>query len=1494
MKGLLRMRKHKKINLRRVLAAAMAIAMAAPAVPVYGAEYGDPVNLCFDPDIGPGLEYSSYGTDVIYSRGADGGYVITGLAGTPLKDSSAFDNFADMEDLGSGVRPKLPSFDDVDWPGYEFKGWKNEDGNDVTYLSYAFPYADVTYTADWAGDSTEQFTFTVMHYRDLDLERSERDDSEAWPATGDDSIIEFFKDDSSVREVTADTPVSATYRRDIPGYKLHSVLIKNNKLRRYGEDEGAGTLGEAASINQTTNALSGYMPNDNLTVAYRYEPDQNKTFPLRIECVEVNGGSETQIRVPTSESHSAEEQVTVEVPTIGGYELLGVEYIDNVQDSDSLASQGVYSTIDDWSASPTSGTVSGPMPNQMMTVKFQYQVDPDYETSVRIQYLDEEGNALKDPSYNNNVSLGNFEVNIESIDGYLFSNATVTGDLSGLTVDSENNNKVTVTVGAGGGVITLQYAKNENDSSYWAKVSYAHSQNGTLTGDTSPRTMKKGTYHIDELTESRVPEADNYYMFDGWYKGTGAGYTGEKLEGDVELTGDMTLYANFVKDPGQWHTIRFEAGDNGTISNVGENEYHTGTLWSAVEKPATITPNDGYRFDGWYDEAGHKVDTSDSSLAILADQTYTAVFVPISSGDRFSIPDASGSVGDDGRGEIQVDGTNPVLGYVLTDSEGIILQVKTGTELRSAPFEGLDPCEGYHVYEIAQSEIETIRDKIGENIDGSIDSNSCSLPATVAVPALGDNYQLTDNGTGKKIVIRPAASDTSYAILNADGEALDQTGSTDGWVAASGSPLSVELTGLEANTPYIVVAKPDSSDDTPTDRLANGSHVIAMEAERERTYTFRILDGTVESVTRDGEEVEFDDPASVRVKEGDQINITAEAQDTNGQAFETWEVLIGDLSLQYPTRRSQTVTMPAGDVVLAAMYQADPTATPSNATLDYSPKDGDFALDLSGDRREELLGELTDNAADNGLGSSREIEYIVKFQEKRLPVASASDAVMEEYDNPDNTKILWSLDIGLERKVDGITTERDGMEDETEEIRVFAKLRDGYLDHLDYRLYKVETEDEVTLTSVDMEPNPNDLEEFTGSFAFVANIGDTLLLSYTKANTVTILDLERGEIYLCRVADDEALEDSEAYNELEIARDYEGFEDENGAWRSFAGLSRNEDGTTLYDPSRAVTRDITLYVIYREPEDDEAWQEAHDRLREELDEANAIKNNGSISQEDRQALEDAIEEAYGVYVKTDPRPTVEELEAAYETLKEVVDRVRNGESGSDGEPGDSGSSDDTGGQSGGNGSGSGGGSHGGGSSGGGGSSSSGSGATGNSWGNGYRTYLEGTDGSWVSSASDQWSFVLVSGNPIRDSWANIRSSYETGSRTATYHFNADGMLDSGWFLDVSTGKWYYLSQLHDGTFGELVMGWHYDTSDGRWYYLSHLTGEMMLGWQKVSGRWYYLNPSSQVQTWTYNGAFGRWEYTNPLGRPFGSLYVGEMTPDGYPVDENGIWQQETP
>ena len=106
-----------------------------------------------------------------------------------------------------------------------------------------------------------------------------------------------------------------------------------------------------------------------------------------------------------------------------------------------------------------------------------------------------------------------------------------------------------------------------------------------------------------------------------------------------------------------------------------------------------------------------------------------------------------------------------------------------------------------------------------------------------------------------------------------------------------------------------------------------------------------------------------------------------------------------------------------------------------------------------------------------------------------------------------------------------------------------------------------------------------------------------------------------------------------------------------------------------------------------------------------------------------------------------------------------------------------------------------------------------------------------------------------------------------------------GQMVTGWVKDPKTNKWYYMN---DNT-GILVTGWHLDKQDGRWYYLNS-NGEMLTGWQNIGGKWYYFNTNTPQNTYAWDAAAFKWNYLNNSVRPYGSMYAGEKTPDGYTVD----------
>ena len=165
------------------------------------------------------------------------------------------------------------------------------------------------------------------------------------------------------------------------------------------------------------------------------------------------------------------------------------------------------------------------------------------------------------------------------------------------------------------------------------------------------------------------------------------------------------------------------------------------------------------------------------------------------------------------------------------------------------------------------------------------------------------------------------------------------------------------------------------------------------------------------------------------------------------------------------------------------------------------------------------------------------------------------------------------------------------------------------------------------------------------------------------------------------------------------------------------------------------------------------------------------------------------------------------------------------------------------------------------------------------------------NGKWnlISNSQDQWTYTDGNGTVLKDSWAKLSNPYaeDDQPQTAWFHFDAEGNMDTGWYLDPKTGDWYMLHDDSDGMLGSMRTGWYNEDQDGKWYYLDKASGKMLLGWQYIDEKWYYFNSYAPESTWEHNGEV--WVYNGSSYKPYGSMYNNEMTPDGYYVDATGAW-----
>ena len=102
-------------------------------------------------------------------------------------------------------------------------------------------------------------------------------------------------------------------------------------------------------------------------------------------------------------------------------------------------------------------------------------------------------------------------------------------------------------------------------------------------------------------------------------------------------------------------------------------------------------------------------------------------------------------------------------------------------------------------------------------------------------------------------------------------------------------------------------------------------------------------------------------------------------------------------------------------------------------------------------------------------------------------------------------------------------------------------------------------------------------------------------------------------------------------------------------------------------------------------------------------------------------------------------------------------------------------------------------------------------------------------------------------------------------------------MQTGW-------KWFDNHYRYFEGSGAMKTGWIKDK--GIWYYLNPEDGIMLVGLHKVNGDHYYFDDSGAMQT-GWKQIDGNWYYFQTDG----SLLKNATTPDGYKVNEEGIWKQ---
>ena len=488
------------------------------------------------------------------------------------------------------------------------------------------------------------------------------------------------------------------------------------------------------------------------------------------------------------------------------------------------------------------------------------------------------------------------------------------------------------------------------------------------------------------------------------------------------------------------------------------------------------------------------------------------------------------------------------------------------------------------------------------------------------------------------------------------------------------------------------------------------------------------------------------------------------------------------------------------------------------------------------------------------------VKYTVKFNRSAVAESVQSGIRNHVGDTTNSMKFPWSMKVSVAREVNGIN--KPVASASNADIKVKAHIEQSLLGNMDYKLYKLNAST-GDYEAVNTRPFDLSAANFGGDFDFDAAEGDVFVLSYKKAQKVIVKSEKDGTVNeTLHVANGGVMTDDANYVSIRgaLATYTDPHTGEEFLFDHFAKGSATGAAFADSDP---VTRDLTVFAVYA-PDPD--WHNAKTNLTNEINRGNGLLGNANLTPTERADLINQINQAVGVNNKLNPGPTTLELSNEHIDLQTLIDSIIARINGTSPAP----------------------------TPGGGGSSRGVTGSTTPS-GTGNRVYQNGAEGNWVNfdPAGHGWSFELGNSRKLTNTWADVAYTFDGQTKIYSYHFEENGVMDSGWWKN-NRGVWYHLSTNHDGWFGSMDKGWYHDSADGKWYYLNIMTGSMLTGWQEINGTWYYLNPVTPAPTWDWDASQNRWVYGNRGGRPYGSMYANEVTPDGYHVDASGAWIRETP
>lgn len=1192
-------------------------------------------------------------------------------------------------------------------------------------------------------------------------------------------------------------------------------------------------------------------------------------------------------------------------------------------------------------AASNPGRVTGQMPNQDVKITYTYHLNPNFETTLNIVYKDDRGKDITDeivklmenPNTNSflptsPVGLNNGEVykevdasgkviflhikagyNAGEYDVYIpapisgkykddsanrpkvrvgdtsdWSNSFKTS-IGNLGTDwTTSNQRFKLTTSSTGPVKSNEFdviytidptataqiipingpggsIKKTNSSS---GVTYDVNRDGaiTLSRDNDSST---NTYKVKIKSEDMIyyPVPNTGYRFVKWETPADLGKRevnlniGDTITGIPSSKNNFTLTAVFEKIPNQFNKYKFNIGsrisplplgDEAEILNVNDDGTTKNLTFGDLDAYTGVTTDAGYQIQ-WYDANFNKLDRS-TPINNLNGQTFTAFAQPTSPLVA-NAPTANGQLHpSNGTPSIQIDPTtiDSRLRYVVVDPvSGNVVSVVNGANLVSTGGEiadpALNPGQNYQVYTALPSAV--------VSVGMPIPRSDVSTPTSATIPtAINPLVEVDANHRGKaKITVSPLSANTDYALIGPGGVVYPFTTPT-------GSDLVFD--NLDPDVNYQIVARPTGSNidlvtrqttTVPTDvstanlSIPNANSDITIIADANPQYSLLRFNGSNATAAN---------PLQ-GVAAGTNVEIKAAPIDTNSNIFQSWNVISGLRSYNISGDRI-SFTMPDAPVRLQSVF-----ASPAGNTWAK-----DYVDSIHSNQDVGVVYPMVNEAGD----------FRIQIIKSSVPVATRN-AIANETDDSFRSVFLLTFNVQKKNPVSGVW--EDYTDPSGNNITFDANIVTGaLLGNRNYGFYELGGSLASPSNAGSSSISPYTGVDFTsptynGEFTLTVSNGSTYALGYTLPDDVrTVLVRDARDNHLVstlHIAQTRVIEDYANLYTANLTRDYI---DNNGITWHYEGVSDDRDSFVPTDTTTRVLADATVYLLFSNDRVDR--NQAATDLSNLINQARAalpnVANTGM--------LQNAIDAAKAVLDKINRKASTGELKAAYDALELALKNA--------GKKSNGGNSN---------------GSHSRGSSGGGGGRG-GLGAAGKSKTLGAQTPIAvGISGNWElinpeeaknNLDNSKWIFKLNSGERVTG-WQKLSYTYEGRTKEEWYHFEEDGIMDSGWFLDRATNKWYYLSMNHDGFFGEMIKGWHHDPDDGRWYFLDRADGHMYISWDKIDGNWYYFNPNPPAQTWFFDNSTGRWNYgDNKDIRPLGSMFINEDTPDGFHVNDTGAWK----